>query len=85
MTLITDMGLPDEAVQAGRKAMMEAVVESDLHRAADSCIRAFLQAMVDGGMARIVDEEHSVLNNKWTTCSLRIRLTADERKPKEQT
>lgn len=90
---LLEMDLPDEVVLAAYQANIGAQVRrrtselsaEEMLECEAAAIRAALQAMVDGGMARIVDEEHSVLNNKWTTRSLRIPLDSPQRKEKEQT
>lgn len=87
MTLITNMALPYDVVNAGREAMHRAICENDYFTAADAAIRAVLQAMCDCGMAKLdsnVDGTYAVLTIPLSVTEfLGIRLDADERK--EQT
>lgn len=74
MTLITDMGLPYDVVNAGREAMHRAICENDYFTAADAAIRAALQAMCDCGMATLDQDEYDRPKGTMT-----IRLAEDMR------
>lgn len=82
MTLITNMALPYDVVNAGREAMHRAICENDYFTAADAAIRAALQAMCDCGMAQYIAAFPGNRMTQATEARIIIRLDAER---KEQT